>query len=77
MLKNYLVLFCQCVDQYEVSGVLQKFAGSCQILLFTLLVVLASTTSLFLGKESLYSALWTLNLETAFILFHNLNEDEN
>ena len=76
-LKNYLLLFRQCVDQCDGSGVLQKFAGSYQILLFTLSVVLASTAFLFLGKKSLYSALWTLNLETAFILFHKLNEDEN
>lgn len=69
-------MFCQYVDQREGSGVLQKFMGSYQIL-FTLFAVLASTAFLFLGKESLYSAPWTFDLETAFILFHKLNEDEN
>lgn len=38
-----------------------------QILLYTLFAVLASTAFICLGKESLYSAPWTLDLETAFV----------
>lgn len=53
-------------DQCEDSDV-RKFVGSYQILLYTLFAVLASTAFIFLGKESLYSAPWTLDLETAFI----------
>lgn len=52
------IIFCsgQRIDQCEDSGVLQKFVGSYQILLYTLFAALASTAFLFLGKESLYSA---------------------
>ncbi|KAB0386578.1 hypothetical protein FD755_001534 [Muntiacus reevesi] len=39
-------------DQCDGSGVLQKFAGSYQILLFTLFVVLASTAFLFLAYNA-------------------------
>lgn len=40
----------QYTDQREDSGILQKFLGSHQTILFTLFAVLASTAFTFLGK---------------------------
>ncbi|KAB0358185.1 hypothetical protein FD754_002341 [Muntiacus muntjak] len=47
-------------DQCDGSGVLQKFAGSYQILLFTLFVVLASTAFLFLAYNAFLNKIQTV-----------------
>ncbi|XP_055978776.1 nuclear pore membrane glycoprotein 210-like [Sorex fumeus] len=46
-------------DQCEESGVLQKFMGSYQVLLFTLFAVLASTAFLFLAYNALLNKIQT------------------
>ncbi|XP_072802600.1 nuclear pore membrane glycoprotein 210-like isoform X3 [Vicugna pacos] len=46
--------------QYEDSGVLQKFTGSYQILLFTLFAVLASTAFLFLAYNAFVNKIQTV-----------------
>ncbi|XP_023390082.1 nuclear pore membrane glycoprotein 210-like [Pteropus vampyrus] len=47
-------------DQCEDSGVLQKFVGSYQILLYTLFAALASTAFLFLAYNAFLNALQTV-----------------